>query len=511
MIAILDFGSQYSKLIARKIREKNIYCEVVPHNISILNLKKKETKGVILSGGPFSVFEKDAPKCDPEIYDLNIPILGICYGMQLMAHQLGGEVTQGKKHEYGHANLYIDNNFDLFEGLWLEMSIWMSHGDKVIRMPKNFKRLAHTENCQIASFAHPEKKQYGLQFHPEVTHTKRGNEIIENFIIKICQAKQDWTAESFVNESIEKIKKTVGNDSVLCALSGGVDSTTTAALLKKAIGEKVTCMFIDHGFMRKNEGEKIKDLFENVFKINLIYINAKERFLNKIKGVTDPEEKRKRIGEAFIRTFEDESKKLKGKFKYLAQGTLYPDVIESAVGNISKTAQTIKSHHNVGGLPKDIDFKIIEPLRLLFKDEVRKVGLKLKIPYELINRQPFPGPGLAIRILGEITEENIKTLQEADHIVIEEIKKENLYYELWQAFAILLPIKTVGVQGDKRSYSKVICIRAVNSTDAMTANWAKIPYSILDKISNRIINEVHDINRVVYDISSKPPSTIEWE
>jgi GMP synthase (glutamine-hydrolysing) len=511
MIAILDFGSQYSKIIARKIRESNVYCEVLSHKLTVQQLQEKNVKGIVLSGGPSSVFDDASPTCSPEIFSSGIPVLGICYGMQLMTQLLGGEVTPGHTHEYGKANFYIDNNFDLFEGLWLEMSIWMSHGDHVTRMPHGFQRLGHTENCPIASIGYPEKKLYGVQFHPEVTHTPKGVALIKNFVLNICHCSPSWTPDSFISTAINNIQTTVGKSKVLLALSGGVDSSTVAALLKRAIGDQLTCMFIDHGFMRKNEVQRIKELFSGSFQINLIYINAQDRFFNKVKGVTDPEQKRKAIGEEFIRVFEEESKKIADDFTYLAQGTLYPDVIESGVGDVPETAVTIKTHHNVGGLPDDIDFKVIEPLNKLFKDEVRQVGIALELPDEIVMRQPFPGPGLAIRILGEVTRERVNTLQEADFIVMDVIKKAGLYRKLWQAFAVLLPIKSVGVQGDKRTYSHVCAIRAVTSEDAMTANWAHLPYEVLEDISSRIINEISDINRVVYDISSKPPATIEWE
>ncbi len=511
MIAILDFGSQYSELIARRIRESKVFSEVLPHTTTAEKLQQLGVRGVILSGGPSSVFSPDAPTCDPAIFSCGIPVLGICYGMQLMAKALGGDVKRGDKQEYGKANFYIDNNFDLFEGLWLEMVVWASHGDEVVKLPDGFQLLGHTPNCAIAAIGHPTKRLYAVQFHPEVAHSPKGVEVIQNFVYTICGCQPDWTAESFIKTSIREIQAEVGNAKVLCALSGGVDSTTVAALLKKAIGDQLTCVFIDQGFMRKGEADRIKLLFTDKFKIDLMYVDASERFYKKVAGVTDPEQKRKLIGEEFIRTFESLADSLKTDYPFLAQGTLYPDIIESATVGVAKTAVKIKTHHNVGGLPADMKFKIVEPLRKLFKDEVRRVGLELGVPEEIIFRQPFPGPGLAIRILGEVTPDRVKILQDADVIVMDEIRAAGYYRKLWQAFAVLLPIKTVGVQGDNRTYLNTIALRAVTSEDAMTANWAHLPYDLLERISSRIINEVPGINRVVYDISSKPPATIEWE
>lgn len=512
MIIILDFGSQYTELIARRIRELKVYSEIVPHTTTLSEIfHKYKAEGIILSGGPASVYDADAPKCDPAIFKAGIPILGICYGMQLMAKELGGEVKKAKSQEYGTASLFIDNNFDLFEGLWLETSIWMSHGDSVVKMPDGFHQLGHTENCQVAAMGNPFNKLFGVQFHPEVVHTPRGLEILKNFVYGICGAKASWTPDSFIKVTTNEIKNLVKTNRILCALSGGVDSTTVAILLQHAIGSRLTCVFIDQGFMRKDEAKKIKALFTEKFNIDLRYIDASERFFKKLEGVVDPEQKRKLIGEEFIRVFEEVAVDLKSDYPFLAQGTLYPDVIESATVGVSKNAVKIKTHHNVGGLPEKMNFKIIEPLRKLFKDEVRKVGLELNVPEEIVYRQPFPGPGLAIRIIGEVTPERVKVLQEADAIVLEEIKAAGLYRKLWQSFAVLLPIKTVGVQGDKRTYLNTIAFRAVTSEDAMTANWAHLPYELLEKVSSRIINEVPQINRVVYDISSKPPATIEWE
>jgi len=512
LVVILDFGAQYSQLIARRVRECNVYSEILPYDTPLSKLKEKKTKAIILSGGPSSVYDKNAPKPDPKLWDSGIPILGICYGVQLIAENMGGKVSQGSKKEYGKTELLIDDNDDFFAGFLTSTECWMSHGDKVAELPKGFKRLAHTLNTEFAAIGNLEKKVYGVQFHPEVVHTPKGIDMIKNFLYIVADTKPTWTTRSYIERSVEELRATIGKEKILLALSGGVDSTTVAALVKKAVGDQLYCMFIDQGFMRRNEGKKINDTFTNKFKIkNFIHIDASERFYNKLDGVSDPEEKRKKIGTEFIRTFEDEAKKL-GSIPYLAQGTLYPDVIESAVPGVSsKAAHTIKTHHNVGGLPKDIKFKIIEPLRLLFKDEVRILGLELGVPEDIVYRQPFPGPGLAIRIIGEVTKERVDILQRADEIVMDEIRQAGFYKKLWQSFAVLLPIRTVGVMGDKRTYLNTVAIRAVTSTDAMTADWAKLPYELLEKISNRIVNEIPEVNRVVYDISSKPPSTIEWE
>lgn len=512
LVVILDFGAQYSQLIARRVRECNVYSEILPYDTPLSKLKEKKVKALILSGGPSSVYEKDAPKPDPKIWNSGIPMLGICYGVQLMAENLGGKVSPGSKKEYGKTELLIDDNSDLFAGLLTSIDCWMSHGDKVSSLPQGFKRLAHTQNTEFAAIGNPGKKMYGVQFHPEVVHTPKGIEIIKNFLYIISDVKPTWTTKNFIEMSVKEVRNTVGGEKILLALSGGVDSTTVAALVKEAVGDQLYCMFIDQGFMRRNEAKKINEIFTKTFKIkNFIHIDASDRFFSKLKGVTDPEQKRKLIGTEFIRTFEEEAKKL-GTMHFLAQGTLYPDVIESAVQGVSsKAAVMIKTHHNVGGLPKDIKFKLIEPLKQLFKDEVRILGRELGVPDSIISRQPFPGPGLAIRIIGEVTRERVEILQRADEIVMDEIRAADYYKKLWQSFAVLLPIRTVGVMGDKRTYLNTVALRAVTSVDAMTADWAKLPYELLEKISNRIVNELPEVNRVVYDISSKPPSTIEWE
>ncbi|MGC9525255.1 MAG: glutamine-hydrolyzing GMP synthase [Limnospira sp.] len=515
MIVILDFGSQYSELIARRIRETEVYSEVISYRTSAQKLADLNLKGIILSGGPNSVYDEGAPHCDPEIWNLGIPILGVCYGMQLMVQQLGGEVERAKLAEYGKASLTIDDPTDLLTNVDDGATMWMSHGDSCTRLPDGFDILAHTDNTPCAAIAHHECKLYGVQFHPEVVHSVGGQALIRNFVYHICHCQPTWTTEAFVEEAIREIRGKVGDKRVLLALSGGVDSSTLAFLLHRAIGDQLTCMFIDQGFMRKYEPEKLVKLFQEQFHIPVQYVNARDRFLAQLEGVTDPEEKRKRIGREFIHVFEEESARL-GPFDYLAQGTLYPDVIESADTNVDpktgeRVAVKIKSHHNVGGLPKDLRFKLVEPLRKLFKDEVRKVGRSIGLPEEIVRRHPFPGPGLAIRILGEVTAEKLNILRDADFVVRDEIHKHGVYHDFWQAFAVLLPVRSVGVMGDQRTYAYPVVLRCVSSEDGMTADWSRVSYDLLETISNRIVNEVRGVNRVVYDITSKPPGTIEWE
>ncbi len=507
-ILVLDFGSQYNQLITRRVRECGVYCELVPYNIAVEEIKRINPKGIIFSGGPASVYQGNAPLCDPEIFELGIPILGICYGMQLMTYMLEGKVVKGRRREYGKTNLYLDESNVIFQDLEDRLTCWMSHGDLILEVPPGFKKLAHTDSAPIAAMGDPEHKLYALQFHPEVAHTPRGKEMLKNFLYHICECEASWSPHSFIQSAIGDIKERVGDGKVLCALSGGVDSATTAVLVHRAIGDQLTCIFVDTGLLRQGEAKQVVDTFKRNFHIDLRHIEAEERFLNRLEGVIDPEEKRKIIGEEFIRVFEEEARKL-GNF-FLAQGTLYPDVIESASAGIGPSAR-IKTHHNVGGLPEDLKLNLIEPLRFLFKDEVRGVAKSLNLPEEIVWRQPFPGPGLAIRILGEVTKERLDLLRSADKIVTDEIREAGLSKELWQFFAVLLPLKSVGVMGDERTYDQVIAVRAVSSDDAMTADWARLPSPLLERISNRITNEVSGINRVVYDITSKPPATIEWE
>lgn len=506
-ILVLDFGSQYNQLIARRIREMGVYSELRPHEITAKQIKEiGGVKGIVFSGGPRSVYEADAFSCDPEIFNLGLPIMGICYGMQLTSKFYGGTIERGTTKEYGKMPIHIQDDCLLFEGLPKTQDVWMSHGDHVSAIPAGFTLAAKSDNGLCASIYSKEKNIYLVQFHPEVRNSVYGNDIIANFVFKICKAERNWTMENYIDMQIAKIREQVGDKKVLCGLSGGVDSTVVAVLIHKAIGNQLTCMFIDHGMLRKNEGEQVMDMCGNLFGINVIRIDAKERFLTKLAGVTEPERKRKIIGNEFVYCFDEESKKL-GEFDFLAQGTLYTDVIESG----TKTAQTIKSHHNVGGLPKDMKFKLVEPLNVLFKDEVRVLGEKLGIPSHIVWRQPFPGPGLAIRIIGDVTEPKLHIVRESDAILREEIARAGLDREIWQYFTVLTNLQSVGVMGDERTYDYALGIRAVTSIDGMTADWAKIPYEVLDTISRRIVNEVKGVNRIIYDITSKPPATIEWE
>ncbi|MDP2906232.1 MAG: glutamine-hydrolyzing GMP synthase [Candidatus Omnitrophota bacterium] len=508
-VLILDFGSQYTQLIARRIRENKVFSKIVPYNISAKEIAELSPKGLVLSGGPASVTDKKSPHPDKGIFKLGIPILGICYGMQVITEMLGGKVKQTKGREYGKAELFVDDNRNLFSHVPGNFTCWESHGDFVLKLPPGFVVGAHTATTPITAILNQKRKIYGVQFHPEVTHTEKGDQIIANFLFRACGCLSRWTMQSFAKEAIENIKKTVGRDKVVLGLSGGVDSSVAALLIHRAIGRNLRCIFIDNGLVRRDEPQQIKSVFRNMYHLNLDYVDRSKRFLERLKGVTDPETKRKVIGEEFVRVFEEEAKKIKG-VKYLAQGTLYPDVIESVSATGSPTSR-IKSHHNVGGLPAHMKLKLLEPLRDLFKDEVRQIGRELNLPEAIINRQPFPGPGLAIRIIGEVTPERLELLREVDRRVIDEIIKAGLYNQVWQSFAILLPIKTVGVMGDERTYENVAALRCVTSFDGMTADWVKLPYEVMEKISNRVINEVKGVNRVVYDISSKPPATIEWE
>ncbi|MFA6540556.1 MAG: glutamine-hydrolyzing GMP synthase [Bacteroidota bacterium] len=507
-ILILDFGSQYTQLIARRIRELNVYCEIHPFNLSMEKIASFAPRGIILSGGPSSVYSHDAPISDRAIFDLGIPILGICYGLQLIAFQNGGEVNKAPRREFGRANLLIDSASDIFKEVSPSTDVWMSHGDEVTKMPIGFEKVAHSENASICAIRNPAKKIFGIQFHPEVIHTKEGKKILGNFVFTVCGCTGKWNAESFIENAIQDIRKKVGSSRVLCALSGGVDSSVAAVLLHKAIGDQLFCIHIDNGVMRRGESARVVKTFKEEYKFQLDFVDGTDLFLDRLHGITDPEQKRKIIGKAFIDIFEAEAKKV-NDVQFLAQGTLYPDVIEST--SFKGPSQTIKSHHNVGGLPEKMNLKLIEPFRELFKDEVRSVGRKLGLPDILIDRHPFPGPGLAIRILGDVTKERLEILRSADDIFISELRKNDLYHETWQAFVVLLPVQSVGVMGDERTYENTVAVRAVTSVDGMTADWAHLPYEFLAHVSNRIINEVRGVNRVVYDISSKPPATIEWE
>lgn len=507
MIVVLDFGGQYNQLIARRVRDLNVYCEVMPYDTDIDKIKQLNPKGIIFTGGPSVVYEKNAPIVSKEIFELNIPILGICYGCQLIGYLLDGEVSKAPQKEYGKADIKLNTKNPLFKNIAEELVCWMSHTYYVSKPPKDFEIIASTKTCPVAAIANDDKKIYGVQFHPEVVHTQQGIEMIKNFLYNICNCKGDWVMSNFAKDSIEALKNKIGDKKVLCALSGGVDSSVAAVLINKAVGKQLTCIFVDHGLLRKNEGDEVEQTFTKEFDMNIIRVNAEDRFLEKLKGITDPEKKRKIIGEEFIRVFEEEAKKI-GTVDFLVQGTIYPDVIESG----TKNAAVIKSHHNVGGLPDYVDFKeIVEPLRNLFKDEVRNLGRQLGIPEFLVSRQPFPGPGLAIRIIGDITKDKLKLLQDADLIYRQEIENAGLNKSIHQYFAVLTNLRSVGVMGDERTYNYAIALRAVETTDFMTADWAHIPYDVLTNISNRIVNEVAGVNRVLYDITSKPPATIEFE
>ncbi len=506
-ILVMDFGAQYAQLIARRVRECSVYSVIRPYSISVEEIKALNPTGIIFSGGPRSVYAEGAPRIDSEIFELGIPILGICYGMQIMAYTLNGKVERADQREYGKAELTVTEAKGIFTDLGPEITVWMSHGDHVLELPEGFVTAAKTSNTPNAAMANHERKFYGVQFHPEVVHTHKGMEIIRNFLFEVCECKGDWTASNFIDEKVKEIREQVGDSKVICGLSGGVDSSVAAALVHKAIGDQLTCIFVNHGFLRKGEAEQVRQTFQEQFDINLIYADVSERFISMLKGITEPEEKRKLIGNEFVRVFEEEEQKI-GDAKFLVQGTLYSDLIESG----TKTAAKIKTHHNVGGLPEDMEFELVEPFRMLFKDEVRNIGKALDLPDEIVWRQPFPGPGLAIRIIGEVNHQNIEILQNADAIVTEEVHVAGLTREIWQSFAILpANLRSVGVMGDERTYAFPIVIRAVKSEDAMTADWVRFPYEVLEKISTRITNEVEHVNRVVYDITSKPPATIEWE
>jgi len=509
-ILILDFGSQYTQLIARRVREAQVYCEIHPFNLKLEKIKAFDPVGIILSGGPSSIYDKGAPVADKDVLGLGVPVLGICYGMQYMTYLLKGVVAKATEREYGNAYVTIRDTRRLFHGFNRRQQeiVWMSHGDRIDEMPPGFKVLASSKNSPIAAMADPSRKLYGVQFHPEVAHTPKGTRVLKNFLFRVCGCEPLWTMSSFVERTVSDLGERIGDERVICGVSGGVDSTITAVLLNKAVGSRLTCIFVDNGLLRRGEAQEVMELFHDLYHINIHTVDASEHFLRKLKGVTDPEQKRKIIGREFITVFEKKAKDL-GSAKYLAQGTLYPDVIESV--SFKGPSATIKSHHNVGGLPDVMNLDLVEPLRELFKDEGRQVGIELGLPRDMVMRQPFPGPGLAVRILGEVTPERLEILRSADVILLDEIRRADLYEKVWQSFAVLLPVKTVGVMGDERTYENVVALRIVDSLDAMTADWTRVPYEILARISNRIINEVRGVNRVVYDISSKPPSTIEWE
>lgn len=510
MILIIDFGSQYNQLIARRVRENHVYCQIAPPTLTLDRVRELAPEGIILSGGPSSIYEANSPKADPGILELDVPVLGICYGMQFMIDALGGKVEGAGKREYGFAELVIRSPEGLFKGIdEYKTPCWMSHGDSARSLPVGFEITASTENTELAAIADPKKKFYGLQFHPEVEHTPKGQQMLKNFLFDICGCRPDWTMKSFAREVIDEIRDQVEDKRVILGLSGGVDSSVTALLLHQAIGDQLTCIFVDNGLLRKDEADKLRRVFEQHLHLNIVFVDAENRFLTALAGVIDPEEKRKIIGKVFMDVFEDEAGRIQDA-DFLAQGTLYPDIIESVSAFGGPTA-VIKSHHNVGGLPERMKLKLIEPLRYLFKDEVRRLGEELGLEADLVWRQPFPGPGLAIRVLGEVTPERLAILRETDAVLLDEIRKAGYYRKLWQSFAVLLPVKSVGVMGDQRTYENIAAIRAVTSKDAMTADWARLPHDLLGTISNRIINEVKGVNRVVYDISSKPPATIEWE